>query len=219
MANFDVIEYGDDYLATEVSGLSSGYAATRRFTYYLDDVQVAVITMAPGPTYTNYTYRNLQPNTRYDLRVKIQRNSDGLFLDELTTYGYTLDNRPELWDWNTSNGSASYSQTRNAYNAITSQGRPSNFSYLVWNDIVDKLMEVLDWLGVGWSSQHLSYSATRMSSGDRTMTADRINSVIYNIGVNYNRFPLEDIYKRSDAVLGQYFITITNGINSIINLN
>ena len=74
------------------------------------------------------------------------------------------------WDWNSSNGQASSSATKAAYTAITSNGETSSFSYLVWNDIVNKVLEALEASGENWDrngSTYLTAESTKMSSSDK----------------------------------------------------
>lgn len=120
----------------------------------------------------------------------------------------------EPWSWSNSNGSASASQTRAAYSAIQNNGSLDNFSYLVWNDMVDKVKEVLDATGDSWNNRYASYSATKMSSSDKRLTAARFNSLRHNIGTHYST-GITDVY-RGDTIYGWYFTTLANCLNSWI---
>ena len=121
------------------------------------------------------------------------------------------------WDWTASNGNASATATKAAYTAITNRGATTAFSYLVWNDLVDKVLEALSAEGDSWntnSSKYLSSSSTKMSSSDKTLTAARFNALRWNIGRHYST----DITDRSKGqqVLGSYFTTLTDALNSWI---
>lgn len=119
------------------------------------------------------------------------------------------------WSWSASNGSATASQTSAAYSAVNNKGKTSAFSYLVWNDMVDKVKAILDAIGESWNSSFASYSNTRMSSSDKNMTAVRFNSLRYNIGLRYST----GITTRSkgDVIYGSYFITLASCINGWID--
>ena len=121
----------------------------------------------------------------------------------------------DLWSWSASNGSATATQTSAAHTAVTSNGEVSNFSYLVWNDLVDKIYEAITADDGSWNTKFASYSATRMSSSDKTLTATRFNSARYNVGLHYST-GINDV-STGDTVLGEYFTTITSSLNSYIS--
>ena len=121
------------------------------------------------------------------------------------------------WDWDASNGKASAAVTKAAHTAITKRGATTDFSYLVWNDLVDKVVEALTADGDSWNtnnSKYLSSSSTKMSPSDKVLTAKRFNALRWNIGRKYST----DITDRSrgQQVLGSYFTTLTDALNSWI---
>lgn len=117
----------------------------------------------------------------------------------------------EPWDWTASNGSATAAQTKAAYGAITSKGAVSNFSYLVWNDMVDKVLEIMDAAGVTWNTKFASAASTKMTSSNKTLTATRFNSLRHNIGL-YSSTGIGDV-AAGQLVYGAYFITLTSCMN------
>lgn len=119
------------------------------------------------------------------------------------------------WSWSSSNGDATASQTSAAYSAITNHGAVSNFSYLVWNDLVDKVLEAKDAAGVAWNTKYLSAASTKMTSSNKTLTADRFNSLRYNIGI-HSSTGLNDVYT-GDKVYGRYFTSLTDALNTWID--
>lgn len=80
--------------------------------------------------------------------------------------------------------------------------------------MVDKVKEILDAKGMTWNNTFMSYAATRMSSGDKSLTATRFNSLRYNIGLHYSTGI--NTVSRGDTVYGWYFITLANCINNMI---
>lgn len=118
------------------------------------------------------------------------------------------------WSWSKSNGSATSSQTIDAYTAITNNGYVSDFSYKVWNDMVDKVKEALDACGESWSSKYASYADTKISSSNKMLTATKFNSLRFNIGSHVTT----DITEKSpgDTVYGKYFTILTNKLNEWI---
>lgn len=119
------------------------------------------------------------------------------------------------WSWTSSNGNASAMATQTAYNALTTGGTVSDFSYVVWNDMVDKVMEIIEATGSSWNTSRATYANTRMSASDKTLTATRFNSLRYNIGLRYST-GIYDV-KRGDTVYASYFITLANCINGWID--
>ena len=127
------------------------------------------------------------------------------------------------WSWSASNGSASNTQTAEAYSAIIKKEPVSNFSYLVWNDLVDKVIEMRKGAGKSdWSTSnsdgtniYISSSATKMTSTDKTLTAKRFNALRWNIGTVVST----DITDKNpgDEVKGSYFIALAEKLNEAIN--
>lgn len=153
------------------------------------------------------SWTELEQNTWYTTSVKI---GDTLF--EAKTF---QTRSIAAWSWDSSNGNASAAQTRAAYSAITSNGYTSNFSYIVWNDLVNKVLEIYNATGGSWSSAYATASATRMTSSNKTMTALRFNSLKYNIQRNVSTGISDK--SAGDIVYGSYFVTLANKINVWIN--
>ena len=80
------------------------------------------------------------------------------------------------WSWTASNGTASASQTKAAYTALTTGGMTYNFSRYVWNDIITKINAVANALGKGWNSEYLSYYGTKMHFLYAPLSAVMFNS-------------------------------------------
>lgn len=116
------------------------------------------------------------------------------------------------WDWSISNGGASATQTQNAYTAVTTKGPLTDFSYLVWNDLCAKVKEYVEVKGFSWESHPLSYNNTIMTSSDKNVTADRMNSLRYNVWTGYNNVSAGDI------IYGSIFTELTESLNRGIAL-
>lgn len=121
----------------------------------------------------------------------------------------------DKWSWNASNGSASASQTSAAYNAVVRKTAVTNFSYLVWNDLVDKVNDILDATGNAWDPYYTTYAKTKMSTHNKTLTAVKFNSLRYNISLHCVT-GIEEVSKNDD-VLGQYFTKLAECINTWID--
>lgn len=159
-------------------------------------------------------YSGLSPNTQYRVYVSWSTSTTGM---GKYTFRYVTTSAPpiSLWSWTSSNGEATDDQTKAAYSAITNKGLTSKFSYLVWNDLVNKVQEVLDALDDTWNSAYCTKADALMSSSDKTLTATRFNSVRYNIGLRYST-GISEVAK-GDSVLGSYFTTMTTSLNAWIN--
>lgn len=118
------------------------------------------------------------------------------------------------WSWDVSNGESTDEQTRKAYTAIKNEGHFGDFSYRVWNDMCKKVNDILYATGEQWDSRYATYASTKMSSSDKILTAQRFNSLRYNIGSHYGTGITE--VKQGDTVKGEYFITLANSINGWI---
>ena len=128
--------------------------------------------------------------------------------------------KPEVqvskWSWNSSNGSASASETQRAYNALFDNGKLSDFSYKVWNDLCDKVYEVIEAAGVNWHTNYGSFSSTKMSASNRELTAAKFNALRYNIGSRVST-GIQEVNK-GDIVYGWYFTTLARCLNEWIDL-
>lgn len=160
-----------------------------------------------------FTY-DVEADTTYYLWVRH-------YYGEVTDYIYLYIEPPDpppavnKWSWTASNGSATETQTKNAYNAVVNGTAVSNFSYLVWNDMVDKVLEIVTALGSGWNDYYAAYENTIIDSSDKTLTAEKFNSLRYNIGSNYST-GIDEVSK-GDPVLGEYFTTLADCINGWID--
>ena len=119
------------------------------------------------------------------------------------------------WSWTASNGNASASLTQAAYSAVVNKTAVTNFSYLVWNDLCDKVKEILDATGGSWDSTYATYANTKMTSSNKTLTATKFNSLRYNIGSHYST-GIADVASNDD-VLGSYFTKLASCINGWID--
>ena len=121
---------------------------------------------------------------------------------------------PARWSWTSSNGSATAAQTQAAYNAITGHGTAGSFSYLVWNDLVDKLKATLDYHGIAWSAGGLTYQQTRMTTGDKVMTAARYNAFVRCLD-SISITPIA-YAAANEPCMGSYFTALATALNERI---
>lgn len=162
------------------------------------------------------TFGGLSPNASY--AVNVYYSVDGTFTDRvvLGTQYFTTSSGPSAtveWSWTASNGLATAAQTQAAYNAITNKGHLSDFSYLVWNDLVSKASEAVSNRGGSWVTTYGSESETLMTASDKNMTARRFNAVLTNLN-QYTSTGLS-VKSRGDDMLGSYFVTLAAAINTV----
>lgn len=158
----------------------------------------------------SFSFTGLTSGTAYTVDYKCTGSGyydSAVGSSSITTSSNT---RPANWDWSASNGSASSAQTQAAYNAVTkvSGYDLSDFSYLVWNDLVDKV----DAFAVYKSTTTVGAGA-KMSSGDKALSATRFNLLLTAV----NAMASTGITSRSagQLVYGSYFTTITSTLNNI----
>lgn len=203
------------------------------FSWSLRDASNNIISGATSySTATSKTYSGLAPGTTYIVYMSWSRstNGEGNYDSDSITTDEVSGVTP--WSWNASNGTASAVQTRTAYNAVSNYGPISDFSYLVWNDMVTKVAEMRNRANQKpvWNTKYLTQANTSMSNTEsgRTMTAARYNSLRYNIGLYYgfNEVPsgelidLDSVTKEKipgDPVIGSNFIDLMTGLNYAID--
>ena len=122
----------------------------------------------------------------------------------------TAASAPAYWSWTAS------TLRRNAQTALNNKGAVSNFSYTVWNELCEKVLEIRQALGKSWNSYYLTFAKTKMTASDKTLTAARYNSLRYNVGDSYSTGISE--VSSGDTVKGQiHFLNLTDKINEWID--
>ena len=211
----------------DVNSITVNITADSNYPYYQIAYRVsgaASSTTQYIPSSSSVTYHsgavsvpinNLQQGTSYIINVKYANNSSQTYSGWLGETTVTTGVPLSKWSWSASNGNATATQTSNAYTAVTSNGYTTSFSYLVWNDMCDKVKEVLDVFGYPWSPNFLNLANTKMSSSDKEMTADRWNSLRYNVGSHYTTGISEvDV---GDIIYGSLFTTLMTSVNNWID--
>lgn len=171
------------------------------------------------------TITGLTANTTYEI-VATSYWTDGNGESGTTSYTLTVKTAGasvsgiSLFSWVTSNGTASAEQTKKAYTAVTTKGDILDFSYLVWNDMVEKLNEINAYLGYEWIGTYGSLAETKMTPSDKNITAKRYNALLHNIwangGTNESSF-FKLKREIGNAILGSYFTDIVTYLNNIID--
>ena len=207
-----------DSISARLVGINTDYPNNKvRVTFYVAGSQVSSFTFAGVPssgTTKWMTKTGLKPGTRYSVSIEAEDLVTGWsnsWSDRVTTDKILVS----AWSWSSSNGTASASQTKAAYTALTNNGSTSDFSYLVWNDMCSKVIEIENAAGLTWSTKYASYADTKMSSSDKVLTATRFNSLRYNIGRSYSTGINE--VTSGDTVYAWYFTTLARCMNEWID--
>lgn len=207
-----------DSISARLVGINTDYPNNKvRVTFYVAGNQVSSFTFAGVPssgTTKWMTKTGLKPGTRYSVSIEAEDLVTGWsnsWSDRVTTDKILVS----AWSWSSSNGTASASQTKAAYTALTNNGSTSDFSYLVWNDMCSKVIEIENAAGLTWSTKYASYADTKMSSSDKVLTATRFNSLRYNIGRSYSTGINE--VTSGDTVYAWYFTTLARCMNEWID--
>ena len=119
------------------------------------------------------------------------------------------------WSWN------SNTDRQTAYRILMGELPVSaGFKASVWNDLVNKVDEVLRWSETRWGEYNknsLSKQQCKVSSG-QTLSADIYNSVVWNTDVMWGS-GLPELYtvKKGDVLTGSHIINLVNQLNYTID--
>jgi len=147
-----------------------------------------------------------------------------------------LEESYSTWSWEVSNGNATDAMMKSASDAILHQGFCSDFHRTVWNDLVDKVAEVITLCNLTWDSTYCAAKDCKISVQYGALTARMFNSVAWNIyrfgvvswkwsvvkGTGYvgrNTFRGYGSYgANADVLYGWYFIELTDKLNRVIEV-
>ena len=135
---------------------------------------------------------------------------------------------PAKWRWDIGNVNATAEQTQKAYRALTvagdiGKGPTRDFSVIVWNDIVDKIIEQRQaWGDTEWAIAAPATKAQTWLIPGEQMTAKIFNSVVVNMPPIHPwgweaTLGRKEIHK-GDICYGAYFLYLLEGLNHWIDL-
>ncbi len=225
MASFNIASYTDTTVTIAVIGLTRGDLME---IVVRPEPETGVLTVHVTPTATAaampFIFSGLSPNTKYAVNVRTVAAGGALHgapwigVQYFTTKSST---NVEDWDWTISNGSATAAQTQLAYTTFVSFGANvldysafKRISYLVWNDIVNKTLEVITDRDGTWNTDYGTLAETRMTATDKEMTARRFNAIVWNLA--QYKTPLVTRKAKGNDILGEYFTLLTDSINNTI---
>ena len=223
MASLTIVRTTETSVTAKVTGFSSySYQRTVYIDAYLGDEKVATKSKTVNANVSdsgNITVSGLDSGTTYRIECFVYLHGDEstVYIGSKNAKTQTPTPTVALWDWNASNGEASASQTKKAYDAVSNKGYVSDFNYNVWNDLVEKVSEARVAYGTDeWNNNYgANKSSTKASSGV-ALTAKRYNSLKNNLGSIYST-GIADVSK-DDPVIGQtHFLNFTTKLNEFIN--
>ena len=229
MARVDQLSATSSTVTVQLAGLDTNYQADRTCQWHLYEngswnVKSGIISIAPNvSTAATFTFAYLSASTTYSVKCVVTlANGNTVTISGSIT---TTKNTVTPWSWSSSNGpsyAATAEQTKAAYTAITTNGYLGEFSYLVWNDMVDKLYEIISdrsdskgWVTTDSDGEYYGTLAeTKMTSTDDVITAKRFNAMRWNCG----QYVTTGLSKQSagDVIYGSLFIALANAMNSCI---
>lgn len=233
MATFSITVSSITQTSARFSAKFTGGSATPEYIYprwvllEIDgwgEAEIESTTEGTADMSFSYTIRGLKPGTMYSYTATlyVQSTEGKVPTNYSTTRRFETEPIPSSsvseWSWTSSNGSATATQTNNAYKVLNGILTIDNFSYKVWNDFVDKVSEVhLEKTGSDWNisnGTYISKANCKVSTGD-TLSAEIYNSVKYNIG-SLRSTGIADV-SRGDKLTGDHILTLANVLNEIIN--
>ena len=206
--------YGDfgnitDSSATFTARFTGGDSSYSRYRYVSLEVdgrtfEIKSTRMGGASSSFEKKITRLDPDTKYSWFAQVGYESQGTiyWLDFTDSGSFRTDPAPIAvtpWSWTKSNGEATTTQTRTAY------------------DVLSKVLEMRIAKGDEWSvanGKYLDYQDCKVRAGD-TLTAEIYNAVRYNIGF----FQSTGIYDQSpgDSITGYKIYHLTEVLNDIIN--
>ena len=145
MAYISIVATTTTSITVQMAGLDTNYQySDRTCVWYLDGIRKGSVSLgAKISSGGRYSFTSLESGTSFSIKASI--SSPNMDTKTFTATAYT--DEPEIqvseWTWDSSNGSASSAETRASYNALFNNGLVSDFSYRVWNDMCDKVYEVI----------------------------------------------------------------------------
>ena len=223
-ASFDSITDTAATFSARFSGGDSSYSRYRYVNLEIDGRSFEIKSTRMGGSSSSFEKKitRLDPDTKYSWYAKVGYESSGniYWLDLDDSGSFRTDPAPievTPWSWTKSNGEATTTQTRTAYDVLHGNAEADQFSHYVWNDLVAKVLEMRVAKGDDWSiagGKYLTSDECRVRAGD-TLTAEIYNAVRYNIGF----FQSTGIYDQNpgDPITGYKIYHLTEVLNDIIN--
>ena len=182
-------------------------------------VNSAYYTMSANSDKTvTLTVTGLSADTQYEVIAFLRTTAmDPSPVAESQSLGVWTEQLPvEPWTWTGSNGQATATQTRNAYSILQGNRTADDFSHNVWNDLIDKVVEMRQALGYSWTTdtgRFPSASGCKVSAGE-ALSALKYNAMRTNVG-SIRSTGIPDV-SAGDEITGYMIVHVTDVLNDII---
>lgn len=208
MARISVVSTTVNKITVQLVELATNYAANiRTCDWYIDGDFYRSMTLANGIEKSQtISFTGLSMGTSYSIEAEVYASG---WTGPVNFFKTATTRDIANWDW------FQTTARRKAYNAVTGSGKVEDFSFTVWNELVDKVNEVKQGTNLGWNSTYASLKDTKMSSTDKVLTAKRFNSWRFNVGIQVST-GINDV-STGDPVYGWYFTTVVNSLNRWID--
>ncbi len=208
MAYIETI-YSGSTLNAAIYGLDASYGVNdRTVSWRANGIEKTTVSLNAGVVNGgSATLSNLYSTSAYEITAVITAPS----------WSYIVTIYPR-WTWNFSNGSCTATQAKAAYTAVMNKGKTSDFSYQVWNDLVNRVKLIRELRGMtAWLTSYASHGNTCMTSSSKTLTATRFNSLVYNLNnLSTSIIPGSGTIgyvSAGNVVYGSSFVTIATRID------
>lgn len=217
-------------ITVTVAGLSEEHTGGRTFTWTLDDGAATSEKVYSAVSSYSHTFQNVRYAPTHTVTVQISDIND-----KEQYYSGSVDVADDiaLWSWKKSNGEATDEQVKAAYTALTEtrtsdhlKGLTTDFSRMVWNDLVDATYTALTASGLSWDRIHATYDKTKMGAEDDALTADRFNSLSWNLRYPWMEWACKPdrsgylgrlAVASGDVVYGSYLLEIAHILNVMVD--
>lgn len=217
-------------ITATVYDLWDEYENGRVFHWYLDGVLKRTETVMEAITEHSYTFANVSYAATHTVTAIIYSALTG---NELANLTGSVSDTLKLWDWQLSNGDATDVQTETAYDSAVSKGMTSDFSYKVWNDLVNRADDIAAVLGKSWNGTYAPVDETLMEEANSPLTATRFNALVSNLQYPYPYWARqsdrtgyigrtavhgqEEYGENADIVYGAYMIELAHILNVLVD--
>lgn len=165
-----------------VDSLNEEHKKGRTFKWYLDKTLLKTEVVMDEIESRECTFYYVPYISTHTVSVTILDAKGEEEYDSLST---TVTDSLKLWDWTKSNGIATAEQTQTSYTSATTQGLAANFSYKVWDDLVDTASDVVILSEKSWNAKYAKVADTKMGAANEALTEKRFNSIVANLPSPY----------------------------------
>lgn len=182
--------------------------------------EIASDNQGGGDSYFSRTISGLSPGATYSWSAQLGYVNNGKisYLSITDSGSFTTKYDISLWSWSSSNGEATTAMTQRAYQILLGNAPASDgFSHYVWNDLVDKVVEMRGAKGYYWDTSDGMYltSANAKVYAGETLSAAVYNAVRYNIG-SVKGTGIYDVMPGNE-ITGFHITRLTDVLNEIIS--